>query len=89
MEVKIHFKELPQGMDLEALKRGLDGILEDDGWLTGSGQGPEGGCVELELEDERRNPKHGILAVKHYLQQIGMGRETAMELAGLTVGIYE
>ena len=63
MELIIHFKGLPDGMDLDGLKRGLDEVLEDDGWLTGSGQSAEGGYVELELEDERRNPKYGIMAV--------------------------
>ena len=36
MELIIHFKGLPDGMDLDGLKRGLDEVLEDDGWLTGS-----------------------------------------------------
>lgn len=89
MELKLHFKELPSGLDLDGLRRGLDEILEDDGWLTGSGLSAEGGWVELELEDERLNPKHGILAVKHYLQNAGFGADASMELAGLEVGIYE
>ena len=89
MEMIIHFKTLPEGMDLDALKRGLDEILEDDGWLTGSSVGPEGGYVELELEDERSNPKYGIMAVKNYLQQIQVARDTKMELAGHVVGVYE
>ena len=37
-------------MDQAALKRGLEQVLEEDGWLTGSGPG----WVELELEDERQ-----------------------------------
>lgn len=89
MELKIHFKTLPEGMDLDALKRGLDEVLEEDGWLTGSSMGPEGGYVELELEDERNNPKYGILAVKNYLQQAAVARDTKMELAGHVVGVYE
>lgn len=89
MEMKIHFKTLPEGMDLDALKCGLDEALEEDGWLTGSEIGPEGGYVELELEDERHNPKYGIIAVKNHLKQIGVARDTKMELAGLVVGVYE
>ena len=89
MELIIHFKGLPDGMDLDGLKRGLDEVLEDDGWLTGSGQSAEGGYGELELEDERRNPKYGILAVKHYLRQNQFPAGTAIELAGVSVGIYE
>ncbi len=89
MDMRIHFTALPSGMDLDGLRRGLDQILEDDGWLIGSNQGPDGGWIDLELEDERVNPKYGILAVKHYLQQVGFACDTAMELAGLTVGIFE
>ena len=89
MEMKIHFKTLPQGMDLDGLKRELDRVLEDDGWLLGSAQGPEGGYVDLELEDERVNPKYVIIAVKNYLQSAAFPSETSLELAGLVVGIYE
>ena len=89
MEMIIHFTALPDGMDQDGLKRNLDEVLEEDGWLTGSGQGPQGGYVELELEDERTNPKHGILAVKGYLQRAGFAPDTAIELAGVPVGIYE
>ena len=85
MELRIHFQSLPADMTLESLKAGLDDILEDDGWLTGSGAD----YVELELEDELTNPKHGILAVKHYLQSAGYPRDTMIELSGVAVGIYE
>ena len=77
MELKILYTALPQGMDSGGLKRGLDEVLEDSGW------------VELELEDERQNPKYGILAVKHYLQRAALPPDTQIELAGTAVGIYE
>lgn len=76
-------------MDLTALRRGLDEVLEDDGWLLASGQEGERGFVELELEDEKINPKYGIMAVKAYLQRTGFAPETTIELAGTPVGIYE
>lgn len=85
MELKILYSALPQGMDSASLKAGLDDVLEEDGWLTGSGPG----WVELELEDERQNPKYGILAVKHYLQRAAFSPDTQIELAGTAVGIYE
>ncbi len=89
MELRIDFPALPQGKTLADLRRELDGILEDDGWLLTSGQTGAAGYVELELEDERMNPKHGILAVKHYLQRAGFSKETTIDLAGTPVGIFE
>ena len=85
MELRIQFQSLPADMTLESLKAGLDDILEDDGWLTGSG--PD--FIELELEDEKTNPKYGILTVKNYLQKARFAPDTAIELAGTPVGIYE
>ena len=35
------------------MRRELDEVLEDDGWLLASGQEGEAGFVELELEDEK------------------------------------
>ena len=65
MEMLIHFTSLPQGLTLDQVRADLADLLEDDGWLTGSGEG----YIELELEDERANPKYGILTVKGYLQK--------------------
>ena len=41
------------------------------------------------LEDERVNPKYGILTVKGYLQKAKFAPDTTIELAGVPVGIYE
>lgn len=89
MEMYVRYNTLPEGTTLDKLKLELAELLEEDGWLTGSAEGPEGGYVELELEDELVNPKHGIVAVKRYLQEHGYPRETQIELAGVPVGIYE
>ena len=85
MELCIHFTALPEGLSLEDVKLDLATVLEDDGWLTGSG--PD--FIELELEDERMNPKYGIMAVKSYLQRARFAPDTTIELAGVPVGIYE
>ena len=85
MELLIHFNALPEGLTLDAVKADLALLLEDDGWLTGSGAD----YVELELEDERMNPKYGIMAVKSYLQRARFAPDTTIELAGVPVGIYE
>ncbi len=89
MELCIHFTCLPEGKALFDVQRELDELLDNGGWLTGIHEGPEGGYVEVELEDERANPKHGILAVKQYLQNAAFAPDTTIELAGTPVGIYE
>ena len=85
MELRIQFQSLPADMTLESLKAGLDDILEDDGWLTGSGAD----YVELELEDEKVNPKFAQMAVKAYLQRAQFPRDTRVELGGMEIGVYE
>ncbi len=89
MILRIEFPSLPEGKDLTEMKAELDTVLEDDGWLLSSGQTGESGFVELDLEDEKINPKYGILAVKNYLQKAGFVKETTIEIAGAVVGIFE
>ena len=36
MIIRIDFPALPAGRDLPTMRRELDGVLEDDGWLIGS-----------------------------------------------------
>ncbi len=87
MELLIHFPSLPEGKTMEEVRGDLAELLEDDGALLGSG--PHLFDLDLLGEDDNKNPKYAILAVKHYLQQAGFPRETAIELAGVPVGIYE
>ena len=84
MELKIHFTALPQGMDFDGMKSGLDGVLEDDGWIVASGEG----FLELELEDEKQNPKYGIMAVRAWLQRMEFPKDTQLELAGTKNNIW-
>lgn len=88
MELKIHFTTLPEGKALAQVEEQLAEIMEDDGWITASQRDAEGGFIELELEDEKANPKYGILAVKYYLQREKFAPDTTIELAGTSVGIY-
>ncbi|HJB70396.1 MAG TPA: hypothetical protein H9941_06195 [Candidatus Flavonifractor avistercoris] len=85
MELIIRFTTLPERLTLDMVKSDLAELLEDDGWLTGSGAD----YIEMELEDEKVNPKYGILTVKNYLQKAQFAPDTAIELAGTPVGIYE
>lgn len=89
MELRIDFPKLPQGKTLTDIKAELDGILEDDGWLLTSGQTGDSGFVELELEDEKQNPKYGILAVKNYLQKAGFDPYTTIDLQGTKTRIFD
>ena len=85
MELIIRLTTLPERLTLDMVKSDLAELLEDDGWLTGSGAD----YIEMELEDEKVNPKYGILTVKNYLQKARFAPDTAIELAGTPVGIYE
>ena len=89
MELRIDFPKLPGGKSLMDMRRELDEVLEDDGWLLASGQEGEAGFVELELEDEKINPKYGIMAVKAYLQRAGFDPYTTIELAGTKTRIFD
>ena len=89
MELRIDFPALPQGKDLAQMKAELDEVLADDGWLLGSGQSGQSGYVELELEDEKMNPKYGIMAVKNYLQKAGFDPATTMDLQGTKTPIFD
>ena len=64
------------------------GGLEEDGWLTGSGSDGDRSWLELELEDERANPKYGIMAVRSYLEKAHFPADTTIELAGMESPIY-
>ena len=89
MELRIDFPKLPGGKSLMDMRRELDEVLEDDGWRLASGQEGEAGFVELELEDEKINPKYGIMAVKAYLQRAGFDKYTTMDLQGTKTRIFD
>ena len=80
MDLYIHYPALPEGKELADVVEELNQVLEDGGAVCGG----EAGRIDLELEDERVNPKFAQIAVKAYLQRAGFPRETAVE-----IGIYE
>ncbi len=85
MEMYIHYQTLPEGKTLQDVVGELNDVLEDLGSVCGG----EAGRIDLELEDERANPKHAQVAVKAYLQQAGFARDTAVEIGCMEIGIYE
>lgn len=85
MEMYIHYKALPQGKDLRDVLGELDEVLDDVGSVCGG----EAGRIDLDLEDERANPKHAQMAVKAYLQRAQFPRDTTVEIGGMEIGVYE
>ena len=85
MDLYIHYPALPEGKELADIVEELNQVLEDGGAVCGG----EAGRIDLDLEDERVNPKFAQIAVKAYLQRAGFPRETAVEIGGMEIGIYE
>lgn len=85
MELYIHYNDLPNGLTLEDVVGELNEVLDDTGVVCGG----EDNRLDLDLEDERVNPKHAQMAVKAYLQRAGFSKETAVEIGGMEIGIYE
>ncbi len=85
MEMYIHYKSLPEGKELADVVGELNEVLEDVGSVCGG----EAGRIDLELEDERANPKHAQVAVKAYLQRASFPRDTTVEIGCMEIGVYE
>ena len=89
MELYIHYTELPEGMPLTEVVGQLNETLDDTGAVSGGLDKEQGGRIDLELEDERVNPKYAQMAVKAYLQRAGFGKDTVIEIGGMEIGLYE
>jgi len=85
MELYIHYSALPEGKDLSDVVGELNEVLEDHGAVCGG----EAGRIDLDLEDERINPKYAQIAVKAYLQRSKFAPDTKVEFGGMEIGIYE
>ena len=85
MELYIHYTTLPEGKQLEDVVEELNAVLEDDGVVCGG----EANRIDLELEDEKVNPKFAQMAVKAYLQRAEFAKDTKVEIGGMEIGVYE
>ena len=71
--------------ELQDVVGDLNEVLEDVGAVCGG----EPGRIDLDLEDERANPKHAQVAVKAYLQRAQFPRDTTVEIGCMEIGVYE
>jgi len=85
MTIYIHYTSLPQGKTLEDVVGELNEVLDDHGVVCGG----EANRLDLELEDEKVNPKYAQMAVKAYLQRVAFAKDTKVEIGGMEIGIYE
>ena len=85
MDLYIHYSALPEGKALPDIVGELNEVLDEHGAVCGGGEGR----IDLDLEDERVNPKYAQMAVKAYLQRAGFARDTRVEIGGMEIGIYE
>lgn len=89
MELYIHYTELPENLPMTEIVGQLNETLDDTGAVSGGLNKEKGGRIDLELEDERVNPKYAQMAVKAYLQRAQFPRDTRVELGGMEIGVYE
>ena len=89
MELYIHYTELPNDLPLTEVVGQLNETLDGTGAVSGGLNKEKGGRIDLELEDERVNPKYAQMAVKAYLQRVGFARDTVIEIGGMEIGLYE
>lgn len=89
MDIYIHYTTLPQDKTLEDVVGELNEVLDDHGVVCGGEDTAQGGRLDLDLEDEKINPKYAQMAVKAYLQRTQFAKDTKIEIGGMEIGIYE
>ena len=89
MDVYIHYSTLPMGKTLEDIVGELNEVLDEHGVVCGGEDTAQGGRLDLDLEDEKINPKYAQMAVKAYLQRTQFAKDAKIEIGGMEIGIYE
>lgn len=88
MELYVHYTALPEGMALEDVVEGLNEVMDDGGVVCGGLTNGQSGRIDMELEDEKMNPKLAQGAVKSYVQRMNFPRDTVIELGGMKINAY-
>ena len=89
MDMYVHYTALPPEMSLEDVVDQLNQALDDGGFVNGGSVLERGGRIDMDLEEEKINPKLAQSAVKAYLQRVHFPEDTRIELGGMLIGIYE
>ena len=89
MDMFVHYTALPEGLSLEDVVDQLNQVMEDGGFVNGGVTRERGGRIDMELEEEKLNPKLAQAAVKYCVQQLGFPRDTVIELGGMSINAYE
>ena len=89
MELYIHYEALPQGKTLADVVGEINEVLDDHGAVCGGESTQPRHRLDLDLEDEKINPKYAQMAVKAYLQRAGFLPSTTVEIGGMEIGIFE
>ena len=89
MDLYIHYTSLPEGKSLDDVVGELNEVLDDHGVVCGGEDTAQGSRLDLDLEDEKINPKYAQMAVKAYLQRANFAQDTKVEIGGMEIGVYE
>lgn len=88
MELYVHYTALPEGLTLADVVEGLNEVMDEGGVVCGGLSEEQGGRIDMELEDEKMNPKVAQGAVKTYVQRVGFPKDTVIELGGMKINAY-
>ena len=89
MDMFVHYTALPADLAIEDVVEQLNQALDDGGVVNGGYVLEHGGRIDMDLEEEKINPKLAQNAVKTYLKRARFPEDTRIELGGMLIGLYE